>query len=189
MADEINNLPNRLAVMPNYKNLVVIGCIFSSLFVTAQSVIDSARVFSFPVRNGVIYQYDRKGTGICYSPTAVVTIMTHDDSVFYFKNAKVTGVFRIDSSYVVVFRNEMNEYVTYSNLRTVNVKKGDWVRWNQFIGFVQRDAYDETIINSLDIIIFQGLKDIGSVKTQEFILNKMCKSSGDGCSDFIGNSF
>ncbi len=188
MADEINNLPDRLAGMPNYKNLAVIGCLLSGFFVTAQSVIDSVKVFSFPVRNGVIYQYDRKSTVVCYSPTPVVTIMTHDDSVFYFTNAKVAGVFRIDSSYAVIFKNEMNEYVTYSNLRTINVKKGDMVRWNQFIGFIQRDAYEETIINSLDIIILQGVKEIGSVKTQEFILSKMCRSSGDGCSDLIGNS-
>jgi hypothetical protein len=146
---------------------------------SAQNILDSIQLNEFPVRKGVIYKYEYKSnTAQVYASTlSIVGVVTEEDSVFHFEEGKVATVFTIDDLSTVIIRNTKNELITYSNLRTSNLKKGDEVGRGDFIG-TTGNAYDPTIDRKqVDILVLQKNKRIPYVKTIQYIRYNMSKGN------------
>src|SRR5699024_3260475 len=109
---------------------------FLSTAVSAQNVLDSIKLYDYPVREGVIYKYERNSNFIsnCANSLSIVSVVTPSDSVFHFEGGTVSGVYPVDDFYVVSVMNAKSESVTYSNLKQVNVKKGDNVLRGMCVG-------------------------------------------------------
>ena len=138
----------------------------------AQNIIDSIQLYDYPVKEGVIYKYEKKG--ICaqnYATTlSIVSVYTDNDSVFHFEEGKVAGVFSLDDFHGITIQNSRNEFITYSNLHSVNLKKGDVVAVGTCIGTTaQGDSPD---INQVDILVLQKAKRLSYRKSIEYILSK-----------------
>lgn len=150
----------------------------------AQYIIDSAKTYNYPVKEGVIYNYDfNRGQG-CISPLSIVSVITLCDSALYFQDGDVVGVFRIDDIFSVVIRSANDEYITYSNLHSTYLKKGMRISRGDFIGTIA--ISDDEVKNSLDIIIMKKTKDLGYDKCFEYIKNKI--SSNSNCLNLISCS-
>ena len=155
MDDEITGLSIRLLIM----NICRINIILSIILligpgVLSQEIIDSFRVCSLPIRDGVIYEYkrysvyDRGDNG--------VTILTKCDSVFHIGAGKVLAVHKYDQEegiYMVVLENGKNEFISYSNLKYVAIKKGDVVEKGTWLGLTA--ISDEGNEKQLDFMILK----------------------------------
>ena len=146
---------------------------------SAQNIIDSIPLNEFPVRKGVIYKYEYKSnTAQVYASTlSIVGVVTQEDSVFHFEEGKVAAVFAIDELSTVIIRNSKNELITYSNLSSSLLKKGDEITRGDFIG-TTADAYDEsTDRKQVDILVLQKNKRIPYAKTIQYIRYNMSKGN------------
>lgn len=149
--------------------LLAIGSAASS-----QNVLDSIQLYNYPVREGVIYKYESKGNmeQTCANALSIVSVITHNDSVFHFEEGSVAGVFKVDDLHAIVIRNAKNEFITYSNLQAVNLKKGDKVTRSTCVGTTAR-AEDEIGKNQVDILILQKIKQLPYRKTLDYIKYNM----------------
>jgi hypothetical protein len=172
--------------MRNRITILIIAFSVFSPALSAQKILDSVKIYNFPVNEGIIYKYDFNHSFVCILPKPVVTIATQNDSAFYFQNGEVLGVFRIDSFYSVLIANANDEYICYSNLCSTSLKKKEQVKRGSFIGKVAKSDYDS--LNSLDILILKKTKELSYEMCFEFIRDKISSVSNRNCSDLIGNS-
>jgi hypothetical protein len=101
-----------------------------SLF--AQKIIDSIRVCEYPVREGIIYLIEQ-GTALrCGEPG--VAILTNSDSVFCEGNGLIIGIHSYNDGCAITIRTEKDDYVSYSNLKTSGLGRGDVVQKGTFLG-------------------------------------------------------
>ncbi len=161
------------------KTVLLYLLIFVSGAVSAQNVLDSIQLTEFPVRKGVIYKYEYKSnTAPVYASTlSIVGVVTEEDSVFHFEDGKVAAVFAIEDMYSVVISNKKAELITYSNLSSTGLKKGDEISRGDCIG-TTADAYDETSERKqVDILVLQKNKRIPYVQTVRYIRYNMSKGN------------
>ena len=161
------------------KTVLLFFFVIASGVASAQNILDSIQLNEFPVRKGVIYKYEYKSnTAQVYASTlSIVGVVTEEDSVFHFEDGKVAAVFAIDELSTVIIRNSKNELITYSNLRSTLLKKGDDVTRADYIG-TTGDAYDETTDRrQVDILVLQKNKRIPYVKTIQYIRYNMSKGN------------
>ena len=141
--------------------------------VSAQNILDSIQLYDYPVKEGVIYKYENKG--ICtqnYATTlSIVSVITASDSVFHFEEGTVAGTFSLDDFHGITIRNLRNEFVTYSNLQSVSLKKGEQVNKGMCIGTTAASD-DQQGINQVDILVLQKSKRLSYRKAIEYIRSK-----------------
>jgi len=148
---------------------------------SAQNILDSIQLYEYPVRQGVIYKYENKSspTQVCATSLSIVSVVTPTDSVFHFENGKVTSVFPVDDFYGIIVANDKGESITYSNLKKVNLKKGDAVIRGMCIGTSAECEDLEPGLNQVDILILRNIKALPYYKTVEYIRSKMSTGSAN----------
>lgn len=143
---------------------------------TAQNILDSIQLFDYPVKEGVIYRYENKNKSVCTQACAdalsIVSVVTQSDSVYHFEEGKVAGIFTIDNVYAVTIQNIRNEFITYSNLQAITVKKGDKITRGMSIGTTAQSNDLDFGINQVDILILRKVKQLPYRKTIEYIRSK-----------------
>lgn len=155
--------------------------------VYAQNVLDSIQLYEYPVRQGVIYkyEYDCNSTTICAPSLSIVSVVTANDSVFHFEEGKVAGIFTLDDFHTITIRNAKDEFITYSNLESVTVSKGDVVTRGMCLGTAARsDEGYSAELNQVDILILRKIKQLSYRKTIDYIRLNM---SAPGKS--LGNTY
>ena len=142
---------------------------------SAQNILDSIRLYNYPVREGVIYKYDKKCSFIqgCANALSIVSVVTKEDSVFHFEEGKVAGVFAVDDAYAITIMNEKNLFITYSNLKSAEVKKGDPVLRGTYLGQTAYTQDDPVEQRQVDILVLQKTKKLPYKKTVEYIRYNM----------------
>ncbi len=153
--------------------LLLLTTIFCSA-ASAQNILDSIELYEYPVRQGVIYKYENKNNPAhaCASSLSIVSVVTHNDSVFHFENGKVAGVFTIDNMYTIIIKNAKEEFITYSNLQAVALKKGDNVNRGMYLGITAESDVQEGL-NQVDILVLQKVKRMPYRKTIDYIRRNM----------------
>ena len=161
--------------------------LMGSAVLSAQNVLDSIQLYEYPVKQGVIYkyEYDCNSSTICAPSLSIVSVVTPNDSVFHFEDGKVAGVFTLDGFYTVTIRNAKEEFITYSNLKSSSLKKGDLVIKGSYLGTAAQsdEAYTEDR-KQVDILILRKIKQLSYRKAIEYIRYNM--SSGGKS---LGNTF
>jgi hypothetical protein len=147
--------------------------ITASSVVSAQNILDSIKVYEYPVKKGVIYKYEQKSSPaqVCANSLSIVSVVTKNDSVYHFEEGNVVRIFPVDDSYCVVIKNKKNEFITYSNLDVVSLKKGDHVKRGMCVG-TMAECSDETLamdLNQVDILILRSIKQLPYRKSIEYI--------------------
>jgi hypothetical protein len=99
----------------------------------AQKIIDSIRVCQYPVREGIVYLAEQDTKIRCGEP--VVAILTNSDSVFCAVNGLIVGSHSYGDGSAIIIRAEKDGYVSYSNLKTSGLCRGDVVHKGTFLGF------------------------------------------------------
>jgi hypothetical protein len=123
-------------------------------------------VHDFPVKEGKIYCYEKRYWG-CETGSDIISIYSFSDSVFHFGDGSVVSTFNLGDCYAVVIRNSNDEFIVYSNLKTVFVKKGDRIKKSDCIGTILKEDFEERY--SLDFLILKGTKSFSSKKLLEYI--------------------
>lgn len=129
--------------------------------VFGQNILDSIQLHDFPVKQGTIYKYEYSSSPVqeCASSLSIVSVVTSADSVFHFEEGEVASIFPIDNNYAIVISNSKGQTITYSNLRTVKVKKGDKVRRGTCVGTTATASDDEmNNLNQVDVVVFHKVK-------------------------------
>ena len=150
--------------------------LMSSVSVSAQNVLDSIHVYEYPVRQGTIYkyEYDCNSTTICAPSLSIVSVVTSNDSVFHFEEGTVAGVFTLDDFHTITIRNAKDEFITYSNLQYVSLKKGDNVTRGMLLGTAAKS--EESLaaeLNQVDILILRKIKQLSYRKAVDYIRYNM----------------
>lgn len=142
---------------------------------SSQHILDSIHLYNYPVREGVIYKYEYKPNSSqgCATALSIVSVLTNNDSVFHFEEGQVAGVFAIDDLYAVVIRNVRDEFITYSNLESVVVKKGDQIRRGLYVGTTARSENEFFDRNQLDILVLENTRKLPYNKTIQYIRSNM----------------
>ncbi|HEX5654921.1 MAG TPA: hypothetical protein VFX58_17715 [Chitinophagaceae bacterium] len=147
---------------------------FAAGAVSAQNILDSIEIYDYPVREGVIYKYEKKG--ICsqtYASTlSIVSVITQEDSVFHSEEGVVAGTFSIDNFHGVTIKNARDEFITYSNLDALCLKKGDKVSKGMCIGTTAPCEDFSRELNQVDILVLQKLKRLPYSKVLQYILSR-----------------
>jgi hypothetical protein len=149
--------------------------IITTSVVSAQNILDSIKVYEYPVKKGVIYKYEQKSSPeqVCANSLSIVSVVTHNDSVYHFEEGKVVSIFTIDDSYSIIIKNKKNEFITYSNLQMVSLKKGDFVKRGMCVGTTS-ECNDESLgLNQVDILILRNIKQLPYRKSLEYIRYQM----------------
>ena len=107
------------------RTVLLFSLLMGSVGASAQNVLDSIQLYEYPVRQGVIYkyEYDCNSTTICAPSLSIVSVVTPNDSVFHFEEGRVAGIFTLDDFHTVTIRNSRDEFITYSNLQSITVRK------------------------------------------------------------------
>lgn len=154
--------------MKNKKACVlVISCLLAVSTVFSQKIVDSVKVYGYPVREGVIYQYEPKSVYASFNAMPIMNVLTRCDSVFHFEEGRIAEISQIDGVYAVSLENKKKEIVVYSNLKEVSVKKGQTVKRGQCLGVLDKDYDDD--LNQVDLLIFQKGKEIPYKKIMEYM--------------------
>ncbi len=161
--------------------LVSFQIVVNELF--SQKIIDSITVCKYPVRKGIIYEYDYRSPlrSICGRESGV-TIETENDSIFHGGTGKVIAVHFYDETVAVIVKNDQNEFFCYSNLKESNVCPGDNVQHGNFIGLVGTN--DNGSQKHINFMIYRKSKDLSFKKTAEYL---RCDNSCEHFEDY--NSF
>jgi hypothetical protein len=149
--------------------------IITTSVVSAQNILDSIKVYEYPVKKGVIYRYEHKSSPeqVCANSLSIVSVVTQNDSVFHFEEGNVVSIFTIDDSYSIIIKNKKNEFITYSNLGMVALKKGDHVKRGMCVG-TTAECNDESLgLNQVDILILRNIKQLPYRKSIEYIRSNM----------------
>ena len=167
--------------------VLLFSLLMGSVGASAQNVLDSIQLYEYPVRQGVIYkyEYDCNSTTICAPSLSIVSVVTPNDSVFHFEEGRVAGIFTLDDFHTVTIRNSRDEFITYSNLQSITVRKGDLVTRGMCLGTAApcEEAYTAEM-NQVDILILRKIKQLSYRKTIDYIRFNM---SAPGKS--FGNTF
>ncbi len=139
--------------------------LFSTSF--SQKIVDSVKIYEFPVKEGVIYQYEAKTVYASFNAMPIITVSTRYDSVYHFEEGTITDVRRIDNFWAVCLENNKHEMVVYSNLKTPTVHIGEKLRRGDCIGAIDKDYADE--MNQVDVLIFQKGKEIPYKKIMDYM--------------------
>jgi hypothetical protein len=142
--------------------------------ISAQNILDSIQLYDYPVKEGVIYKYDNKcfSAQLCAPSLSIISVITDNDSVFHFEEGKVAGVFTVDDYYAITIENGKNEYITYSNLDGVSLKKGDRVIKGMCIG-TSGDSNDHGGRDKqVDILVLRQVKRLPYSKALAYIRSK-----------------
>lgn len=87
--------------------------------------------------------YDKNSAETYRRPFEFVSFKSNDSTVFSVREGVVSAVVNVEDIKVVIVKNR-ELYYTYSNLKTVQVKKGETVTADQIIGFAAKD-FDEVL--------------------------------------------
>ena len=140
----------------------------SLLNLCSQPAIDSTEVYDFPVKKGIIYEYDQSP---CWRIVPQTCILTTFDSVFHFEEGEVVSVFYDvydnDYKYAVIIRNRIDEFFCYSNLKYAALKKGDRVKRGTWLGLT--GANEDGKSNQVDFILFRGIQQLSFKNEVEYI--------------------
>lgn len=141
----------------------------------AQDVLDSIALHNYPVKEGMIYRYTMKDPSLsmCGQSLSIVSVITHEDSVFHFEEGVVAGVFSIDDFETVTIQNTKGFFITYSNLHGVRVKKGDIISRGSYLGTLAASE-ERPGANQVDILVLNRSRQLSYVKAVNFIRNNMC---------------
>jgi hypothetical protein len=139
--------------------------------VSAQNILDSIKVYEYPVKRGVIYKYEKKSSPaqVCANSLSIVSVVTKNDSVYHFEDGNVVSVFTLDDSYSIIIKNKKNEFITYSNLDQVSLKKGDKVSRGTCVGTTAECNNEALDSNQVDILILRNVKQLPYGKSIEYI--------------------
>lgn len=124
----------------------------------AQKVVDSLKVYNYPVREGVIHIYEPKTVYASFNAMPIMNVMSAYDSVFHFEEGVVTDVRKVGDVYAVCIENKKSEIVVYSNIRETSLEKGIKLKRGTYLGLLDRDFEDEW--HEVDLMIFQKGKEI-----------------------------
>jgi hypothetical protein len=130
---------------------------------------ESLSILDYPVRQGIIYQ-NKCSSFFCCDPSGI-TISTFQDSVFHFQEGIVAGTFEVGDCFALVIKNSKGDFFTYSNLRFLNVKKGDIVNKGDYVGQIVINESGEA--NELDMLIYKNTGLLSAPKTIKYILSKI----------------
>jgi hypothetical protein len=142
--------------------------------ISAQNILDSIQLYDYPVKDGVIYRYDTKcfSAQQCAPSLSIISVLTNNDSVFHFEEGKVAGVFTVDDYYAITIENGKNEYITYSNLGDVSLRKGDRVIKGMCIGTSGDNNDTESREKQVDILVLRQVKRLPYSKAVAYIRSK-----------------
>src|SRR5438552_11783044 len=147
----------------NLRIIFLLAGVFAFQITFGQNIIDSVKIYNFPLKEGIIYMHQN-----FFSCEPVgISICSPLDSVFHFENGIVVAVFDMGDSKAAVVKNGKNEYFTYGNLKTVLVKKGNFIKRGDCIGIILKDDFG--IMNNLDFIIMHGIKNLSTEKMLDYI--------------------
>jgi hypothetical protein len=138
-----------------------------STAVRAQHIIDSVKIYDFPVREGVIYQYEPKTVYASFNAMPIISVVTKYDSLFHFEDGVITDIRKIDNFWAVSLENKKQEIVVYSNLQSTALKVGDQVKRGMYLGKMEKDYEDA--MNQVDVLIFQKGKEIPYKKIMDYM--------------------
>ena len=141
--------------------------LISGTAVQAQHIVDSVKIYDFPVKEGVIYQYEAKTVYASFNAMPIISVMTKYDSLFHFEDGIITDIRKIDNFWAISMENKKQEIVVYSNLQSTAVKVGEHVTRGMYIGKMDKDYEDE--MNQVDVLIFQKGKEIPYKKIMDYM--------------------
>lgn len=133
----------------------------------AQKVVDSVKVYNYPVREGVVHIYEPKTVYASFNAMPIMNVMTAYDSVFHFEDGLVTDVRKVGNVYAICVENKKQEIVVYSNIRTTTLEKGEKIKRGDYLGLLDRDYDDEW--HEVDLMIFQKGKEISHQKIIDYM--------------------
>ena len=133
----------------------------------SQKIVDSLKVYEFPVREGVVHIYEAKSVYASYNAMPIMNVMTAYDSVFHFEDGAVTDVRKVGSVYAVCIQNKKSEIVVYSNIAETHLKKGDNLKRGKFVGTLAHDFDGDW--HEVDVMIFQKGKEIPYKKIMDYM--------------------
>jgi hypothetical protein len=100
-----------------------------------------------------------------------VSIITKYDSVFHFEYGKVAAVVYYghdeDDGYAIIIRNQKDEFICYSNMKCITLKKGDIVESGTWLGLT--GISEDGAASQLDFIYIKKRKQLSFRKTVEYI--------------------
>jgi murein DD-endopeptidase MepM/ murein hydrolase activator NlpD len=110
--------------------------LFLSLIIAASSNIYSQErsisTKEFPVRNGIVTTDAGEG----------VFITSSNDSCFASEDGLITAKFKLPGEEAILVKKSSGTYVTYSNLGSTSVSRGDVIRKGTFIGLLKQGNSD-----------------------------------------------
>jgi Peptidase family M23 len=139
----------------------------STLF--SQAVIDSVEVCGLPVRKGVAYRNDFSSGEYTYKDQ-FTSVLTQYDSVFHIGDGNVVAIHNYgddNGGYAIIIRNEKDEFICYSNLRYVSLKKGDVIKKGTWLGFAGTSEVGKR--KQVDFMFFKKNKKLPFQKEVEYI--------------------
>jgi hypothetical protein len=173
------------------RTVLLFFLLMGTFTISAQNVLDSIQVYDYPVRHGTIYkyEYDCNSTTICAPSLSIVSVVTPNDSVFHFEEGSVVGIFTLDDFHTITVRNTKDEFITYSNLQYVTVKKGDHVTRGMFLGTAAKsDEGYAAELNQVDILILRKVKQLSYRKAIEYIrFNMSSPGKPSRFTSFVGS--
>lgn len=124
-----------------------IFCIFLLLVINSiQAQIDSTKAFEscrgklpLPVKHFSKVIDQNKSTSNATHDVATIFISNVSDSIFSVCDGKILRFLQLDSAIHGVLINVGAYYLVYSSIKPTNLKKGDIIKQNQFIGFMSKD--------------------------------------------------
>ncbi len=116
-----------------------------------------------------IEYYDREKHALDETPYDFINFKGKDSSVFSVKEGEVTDIVDVEDFKVVIIKNG-NLFYTYSNLKTVIVKKGELISTDQMIGFAGKDL--DGSLQSVDFWLSDLTKNILLTKNNFMLRDK-----------------
>jgi|GEM_PF-2076338 len=168
----VSFMKNKKACILLMAGLLAASAVFS------QKIVDSVKVYGYPVREGVIYQYEPRSVYASFNSMPIMNVMSRYDSVFHFEEGTISEIRQIDDVYAVFLENKKKDIVVYSNLKSVNVKKGDKVKRGQCLGVLDKDYDNE--LNQVDLLIFQKGKEIPYKKIMDYMRRNISSAPQTG---------
>lgn len=97
--------------------------------------------------NSISGVLDDKGRGgAAYIRTDAVTFFSDDTAVFAISDGIVMNVVDVEGMAVLIIKKD-NLFFTYSNLKTINFKKGDTIKTSDLIGYAGKNLDDEIAVD------------------------------------------
>lgn len=150
--------------------IIILFCCYGTLL-NAQCIQDTNLVVRFPVRQGLLLKTDyRNICHMAYDP-GIATVYTTADSVFHFEEGLVKKIFDLGDAFAIIIENNRKELIVYSNLLPVNLKPGDRIHKDMYIGRIVKGDAGE--LNCLDILVFIDKKELKSEELFRYILTNI----------------